>query len=173
MLTLTRVLNASSVLPFAHNQRGLSGSSQTPTNWMLGIAAWSATGILHDASEVYLIVPKTVHAAIIEPTYHSVLYMVVNVPRCWGCASSVTSKGAAPWLIFDLSQLVHFVYGMSPRWMCYPRPTKNLPAMNMPRFTDGADWTMTPTKSTIVPSDTHARRPSKSARYEAVILQNC
>lgn len=39
--------------------------------------------------------------------------------------------------------------------------------MNMPRFTDGADWTMTPTKSTMVPSDTHARRPSRSARYEA------
>lgn len=49
---------------------------------MKGIAACIPTGILHDASGVYLIVPNTVQAAIITPTYQSVLDIVVNFPRC-------------------------------------------------------------------------------------------
>jgi hypothetical protein len=73
-----------------------------PKNWINGMRACMATGILHDASEVYLIVPMTVKAAIMDPPYHNVLYMVVNVPRCCGWASSVTSRGAEPWLRFDL-----------------------------------------------------------------------
>jgi hypothetical protein len=53
-----------------------------PKNWINGMRACMATGILHDASEVYLIVPMTVKAAMMDPPYHNVLYMVVNVPRC-------------------------------------------------------------------------------------------
>lgn len=78
-------------------------------NWMTGMAACIPTGILHAASDVYLIVPKTVQAAMIAPTYHSVLYMVVSFPRCWGWASSVMSSGAEPWLTFDLDELVSFL----------------------------------------------------------------
>lgn len=80
--TLTKTSNASLSLPFAHNQRGLSGSSQIPSNWMVGRAACIATGILQEASDVYLIEPNTVQAAMMLPQYQSVLYMVVNVPRC-------------------------------------------------------------------------------------------
>lgn len=69
------------------------------------MAACIPTGMRHDASDVYLIVPKTVQAAIMAPTYHNVLYMVVNFPRCWGWASSVIRSGADPWVMFDLEKL--------------------------------------------------------------------
>ena len=97
-----------------------------PINWIRGNAACKATGILQAAFEVNSIVPNTVQAARIEPTYHRVLYLfaqlklvsikygwrrrvsyiVVSVPRCWGYASSMISKGPDPCVIFALRTLV-------------------------------------------------------------------
>lgn len=82
--TLTRTLRASSALSLEHSHRGLSGSSQMRQNCMNGMRACSPTGILQAALPVYLIVPKIVHAATMDPTYQRVLYMVVTLPRCWG-----------------------------------------------------------------------------------------
>jgi hypothetical protein len=39
-------------------------------SWINGIAACTATGIRHAAFVVYFTVPKTVQAAMIEPTYY-------------------------------------------------------------------------------------------------------
>ena len=67
--TLIRTANASSGRSFEHSHRRLSGRRNIRANWITGITACMATGILHAASVVYLTVPKTVHAAIIDPTY--------------------------------------------------------------------------------------------------------
>ena len=87
MCTLINTLSASSSLSFEHNHLGLSGNNQMPTNCISGMRACSATGTLQAASPSYPIVPNTVQAATMEPTYHRVLYIVVILPRCWGCAS--------------------------------------------------------------------------------------
>ena len=50
-----------------------------PMNWMSGNAACNATGILQAAFVVKSIVPNTVQAAIIEPTYHRVLYLFAQL----------------------------------------------------------------------------------------------
>lgn len=75
MYTFNRMAYASSPLFLEHSQRGDSGRNHTQTIWMPGIKACKATGIRQDASVVYLIVPKTVHAATIDPRYHKVLYL--------------------------------------------------------------------------------------------------
>lgn len=55
---------------FEQSHLGLSGKNQIPMSWMNGIAACTATGIRHAAFVVYFTVPKTVQAAMIEPTYY-------------------------------------------------------------------------------------------------------
>lgn len=69
LLTLIRTAKASSDRSLEHSQRGDSGRQKIRANWITGIAACIPTGILHAASVVYLTVPNTVHAAIIDPTY--------------------------------------------------------------------------------------------------------
>lgn len=69
VLTFIRTAKASSGRSFEHNQRGDSGRQNMNANCMSGIAACIPTGILHAASVVYLTVPNTVHAAMIDPTY--------------------------------------------------------------------------------------------------------
>ena len=39
----------------------------------------------------------------IDPTYQSVLYKVVNLALCWGYASSIIKRGAAPMERFELA----------------------------------------------------------------------
>lgn len=164
MLTFNRTSNASSDRFFAQSQRGLSGTNHMPINWIAGIAACMPTGILHDASDVYLIVPNTVHAAINAPTYHRVLYMVVNFPRCWGWASSVIRSGADSWLTLDLLESVGVACSFGKGFhLAYPRPTKNRPARNMPELTDGTTWMIVPMKITTRPMITPIFRPKKSA----------
>lgn len=85
--TFTKTFMASSPRSFEQSHLGLSGSSQMPTNWMKGMSACRPTGILQEALPLYPIVPYTAHAAMIDPTYQSVLYMVVMTPRCCGWAS--------------------------------------------------------------------------------------
>lgn len=87
MRTLTRTLSACSALSLLTNHLGLSGRNQIPTNWMKGIRACRPTGIRHAASPAYFNVPNTVQAAIIDPTYQRVLYIVVSFPLCCGWAS--------------------------------------------------------------------------------------
>lgn len=100
--TFVIISRASSFLPLEHSHLGLSGGSHMPKNWIAGIAICTPTGIFQAALDVYLTVPNTVQAATMEPTYHSVLYMVVSVPRCWGYASSMIKRGAEPWARLDL-----------------------------------------------------------------------
>ena len=58
----------------------------------------------------YLTVPNTVHAAMIDPRYQSVLYIVVSGPRCCGCASSMISNGADTCVKLALMPLVMRLY---------------------------------------------------------------
>lgn len=121
------------------SQRGLSGRSQIPMSLSTypqlhtlsdaisipkscttGISACSATGSFQAKFVVYFTVPNTVHAAMMEPTYQSVLYIVVSLPRCCGWASSMIRSGADPWDKFDLSSSASNV-------LCEPDGDSRLP----------------------------------------------
>jgi hypothetical protein len=88
LLTLIRTAKASSGRSLEHSQRGDSGRQKIRANWITGIAACIPTGILHAASVVYLTVPNTVHAAIIDPTYCK------NISRT--CKRSILSSSSYP-----------------------------------------------------------------------------
>jgi hypothetical protein len=82
--TFANTAKGLSCRPREHSQRGLSGKNHILTICTKGMRACKDVGTIHETSVVYLIMPNTVQAAIIELTYHNVLYMVVSFPRCWG-----------------------------------------------------------------------------------------